>query len=170
MAQGHSCYDCGKAAESLPMRSARWLLPPDAAEFWPKEAPKELVDLAGETAAASAACEMAGLGGQALRVQFGGRGRQARAQALKAKGCIVDDGDGTKKLSQAIDEALEEDNPDAAMARAMAATAPFRRDKDLGKWLKNAEEELGQTAAIAERSDTPLQTRPGGRVHQAGRE
>ena len=81
----------------------RWRLPPDAAEFWPNEAPKEWVDLAGEAAAVSAACEMAGLGGQALWVQLGGRMHQARAQALKAKRCIVDDGDGAKKLSQAID-------------------------------------------------------------------
>ena len=77
--------------------------------------------MAGEAAAVSEACEMAGLGGQSLRMQLGGRMHQARAQALKAKRCIFDDivdsGDGAEKLSQAIDEALKADNPDEAMAR-----------------------------------------------------
>lgn len=135
----------------------KWLLPPDDEKFWPEGATKELVDLAGETAAVSEACEMGGLGGCALWVQLGGRMHAARAQAMKAKSCIVDDGDGAKKLSQAIDEALEAATPEEAMARVMAgfkgAAAPLRCDKDLGKWLKNAEEELDQAEAIVKRSD-----------------
>ena len=135
----------------------KWLLPPDDEKFWPEGAPKELVDLAGETAAVSEACEMAGLDGLALWVQLGGRMHQARAQALKAKSCIVDDGDGTENLAHAIDEALAAATPEEAMARAMAGfkgeAAPLRCDKDLGKWLKNVEEELGQAAAIVQQSD-----------------
>ena len=51
----------------------KWLLPPDDDKFWPEGAPKELVDLAGETAGVSEACAMAGLDGHSLWVQLGGR-------------------------------------------------------------------------------------------------
>ena len=138
----------------------KWVLPPDDEQFWPEGAPKALVDLVGETVAVSELCEMAGLGGQALWVQLGGHMHQARAQALKAKSCIVDGGGGTEKLAQAIDEALAAATPEEAMARVMAGLkgeeVPLRCDKDLGKWLQNVEEELGRAAAIAQRAEGHL--------------
>eukprot|EP00974_Lingulodinium_polyedra_P047373 4545751-Lingulodinium_polyedra.AAC.1 len=61
---------------------------------------------------------------------------QARVQAFKAKCCVVDDGDGTEKLAQTIEEALAAANPEEVMARAVArlkgAAAPLRCDKDVG--------------------------------------
>ena len=79
-----------------------------------------MLDLAGQTTGVSDACGMAGLDGLALWVQLGGRMHQARAQALKAKSCIVDDGDGAEHLAHAIDEALTAATPEEAMARVVA--------------------------------------------------
>ena len=72
-----------------------------------------MVDVAKETAAVSEACALAKLGGHALWVQLGGRMHQARVQASETKCCVVDGGDGTGKLAQTIEEALEAANPDA---------------------------------------------------------
>ena len=111
-----------------------------------------MVDVAKETAAVSEACSVANLGGHALWVQLGGRMHQARVQALKAKCCVVDGGDGTHKLDQAIEEALEAANPEEVLARTMAqlkgTEGPLWCDKDVGKLLNKTKEELDQAAEI----------------------
>ena len=138
----------------------KWLLPPDHEQFLPEGGTQAVVDLTGETAAVSEACELAGLSGHVLWVQLGGHMHQARAQALKAKKSVVDGGDGTEKLAQAIDEALEAENPEEAIARVMpglkGAEVPLRCDKDLGKCLQNVEEELDRAAAIVKQSEKRL--------------